>query len=35
MTRSKKKHYTMKSIKAGRKTAARIKVNNIVLKSLN
>ena len=34
MARSKKKHYNMKSIKAGRKTAARIKANNIVLKSL-
>ncbi len=34
MARSKKVHYNMKSIKAGRKTAKRIKQNNIVLKSL-
>ena len=35
MARSKKVHYNMKSIKAGRKTAKCIKTNNIVLKSLN
>lgn len=34
MARSRKVHYNMKSIKAGRKTAKRIKQNNIVLKSL-
>lgn len=34
MARSKKVHYNMKSIKAGRKTAKRIKQNNVVLKSL-
>ena len=34
MARSKKVHYNMKSIKVGRKTAKRIKQNNIVLKSL-
>ena len=32
MARSKKKHYNQRSIKAGRKTAARIKANNEVLK---
>lgn len=35
MARSRKVHYNMKSVKAGRKTAKRIKANNIVLKSLN
>jgi hypothetical protein len=35
MARSKKKHYNQRSIKAGCKTASRIKANNIVLKSLN
>ena len=35
MARSKKTHYNQRSIKAGRKTAKRIKANNIVLKSLN
>jgi hypothetical protein len=34
MARSKKKHYNQRSIKAGRKTAARIKANNKVLQSL-
>ena len=34
MARSKKVHYNMKSIKAGRKTAKRIAANNKVLKSL-
>ena len=34
MARSKKVHYNMKSIRAGRKTAKRIKANNAVLKSL-
>jgi|TARA_R110000822_G_scaffold58361_1_gene146061 hypothetical protein len=34
MARSKKKHYNMRSIKAGRKTAKRIKENHKVLKSL-
>jgi len=35
MARSRKIHYNKRSIKAGRKTAKRIKANNIVLKSLN
>ena len=34
MARSRKVHYNIRSIKAGRKTAKRIKQNNIVLKSL-
>jgi hypothetical protein len=34
MARSKKKYYNMRSIKAGRKTAKRIKENHKVLKSL-
>jgi hypothetical protein len=34
MARSRKKHYNMRSIKAGRKTAKRIKENHKVLKSL-
>lgn len=34
MARSKKAHYNIKSIRAGRKTAKRIKQNNIVLRSL-
>jgi hypothetical protein len=34
MARSKKVHYNMKSIKAGRKTAKRIAANNKVLKSI-
>lgn len=33
MARSKKKHYNMRSVKAGRKTAKRIKLNNEVLKN--
>jgi hypothetical protein len=32
MARSKKKHYNQRSIKAGRKTAKRIKANHEVLK---
>jgi len=32
MARSRKKHYNMRSIKAGTKTAKRIKANNEVLK---
>ena len=35
MARSRKIHYNKRSIKAGRKTAKRLKANNIVLKSLN
>ena len=35
MARSKKKHYNMRSIKAGRKTAKRIKANHEVLKQFN
>ena len=34
MARSRKKHYNIRSIKAGRKTAKRIKENHKVLKSL-
>jgi hypothetical protein len=34
MARSRKKHYNMRSIKAGRKTAKRTKENHKVLKSL-
>ena len=34
MARSRKVHHNQRSIKAGRKTAKRIKANNIVLKSL-
>jgi hypothetical protein len=34
MAKSKKVHYNQRSIKAGRKTAARIKANNEVLKKL-
>ena len=35
MAHSRKVHHNQRSIKAGRKTAKRIKANNIVLKSLN
>jgi len=34
MARSKKKHFNQRSIKAGRKTAKRIKANVEVLKAL-
>jgi len=34
MARSRKVHHNKRSIKAGRKTAKRIKENHIVLKSL-
>lgn len=34
MARSRKTHYNQRSIKAGRKTAKRIKENHKVLKSL-
>ena len=35
MARSRKKHYNIRSIKAGRKTAKRIKQNHEILKKLS
>jgi len=32
MARSKKKHFNMRSVKAGKKTTLRIKLNNEILK---